>query len=111
KSPTAFSRITRSSGRTNSILTVTLPLLFVLITTLFWSADRIVQQETRRLEVEFKSFIGYLIEQETFLKALNKQNQDLSELLESRTYSINDQFLPKEWPLRLLEGKESIVAM
>ncbi|HHR6130922.1 TPA: ATP-binding protein [Providencia alcalifaciens] len=111
KSPTAFSRITRSSGRTNSILTVTLPLLFVLITTLFWSADRIVQQETRRLEVEFKSFIGYLIEQETFLKSLNKQNQDLSELLESRTYSINDQFLPKEWPLRLLEGKESIVAM
>ncbi|HHR5884310.1 TPA: ATP-binding protein [Providencia alcalifaciens] len=111
KLPTAFSRITRSSGRTNSILTVTLPLLLVLLTTLFWSANKIVHQETRRLEVEFKSFIGYLIEQEIFLKALNKQDQDLSELLESRTYSINDQFLPRDWPLRLLEGKESIVAM
>lgn len=109
--PTAFSRITRTSGRANSILTVALPLLCILITTLFWSAERIVQQETRRLEVDFRSFIGYLSEQENFLRALNKQNQDLQKLVESRTYSINYHDLPQEWPLRLLEGKESIVAM
>ncbi|MBW5405319.1 ATP-binding protein [Morganella morganii] len=110
-SPTAFSRITRNSGRTNSILTVTLPLLFILIATLVWSAERIVQQETKRLEVDFRTLIGYILEQEKFLIALNQQNQDLSELVESRTYSINYQTPPKKWPLRLLEGKESIVAM
>ena len=110
-SPTAFSRITRTSGRTNSILIVALPLLFILIATLFWSAERIVQQETKRLEVDFRSFIGYINEQEKFLRALNKQNQDLSELVESRSYAIKYQSLPKKWPLRLLEGKESLVAM
>ena len=110
-SSTAFSRITRTSGRTNSILTVALPLLFILIATLVWSAERIVQQETKRLEVDFSTLIGYILEQEKFLIALNHQNQDLSELVESRTFSINYQTPPKKWPLRLLEGKESIVAM
>lgn len=110
-SPTAFSRITRTSGRTNSILTVALPLLLILIATLFWSAERIVQQETKRLEVDFRSLIGYINEQEKFLRSLNKQNQNLSELVESRTYAIQEQSLPTEWPLRLLEGKESLVAM
>ncbi|MGF7481278.1 ATP-binding protein [Providencia sp. SP181] len=110
-SPTAFSRITRTSGRTNSILTVTFPLLFILIATLFWSAERIVQQETRRLEVDFRSLIGYINEQEKFLRSLNKQNQDLSELVESRTYAIQEQSLPTKLSLHLLEGKESLVAM
>lgn len=110
-SPTAFSRITRTSGRTNSILTVTFPLLFILIATLFWSAERIVQQETKRLEVDFRSLIGYINEQEKFLRSLNKQNQDLSELVESRTYAIQEQSLPTKLSLHLLEGKESLVAM
>lgn len=110
-SPTAFSRITRNSGRTNSILTVALPLLFILIATLVWSAERIIQQETKRLEVDFRTLTGYIFEQEKFLIALNQQNQDLSELVESRTYSINYQSFPKKWPLQLLEGKESLVAM
>ncbi|WP_241098300.1 ATP-binding protein [Providencia rettgeri] len=110
-SPTAFSRITRTSGRTNSILTIAFPLLFILITTLIWSAERIVQQETKRLEVDFRSLIGYINEQEKFLRSLNKQNQDLIELVESRTYAIQEQFLPTRSPLYLLEGKESLVAM
>ncbi|HEM8294824.1 ATP-binding protein [Providencia vermicola] len=106
-----FSRVTKTSSRISSLLFVALPLLLILLTTLFWSAERIIVQEKRRLEVDFSSFIGYLREQENFLWTLKKQNQNLSQLVESRTYALQHQKTPNEWPLKLLEGKESIVAM
>ena len=109
--PSAFSRVTKTSNRISSLLFVALPLLLVLLATLLWSAERIIDQEKRRLQVDFSSFIGYLREQETFLAALKKQNQNLSQLIESRNYSLEYQKLPSKWPLRLLEGKESVVAM
>lgn len=107
----AFSHITRTSARINSLIFVVIPLLLVLLTTLLWSASRIIEQEKRRLEVDFSSFIGYLREQENFLLQLKKQNQNLSQLIESRSYALKPQIAPIDWPLKLLEGKESLVSM
>ncbi|MGO2347687.1 MAG: hypothetical protein ACTH64_18260 [Providencia sp.] len=73
--PSAFSRVTKTSNRISSLLFVALPLLLVLLATLLWSAERIIDQEKRRLQVDFSSFIGYLREQETFLAALKKQTK------------------------------------
>lgn len=111
KYPSPFSRITRTSNQLNSLIFVALPLLLVLLAALFWSTERIIEQEKRRLEVDFSSYIGYLREQETFLLELAKENNHLSEIIESRSYSLKYQKTPEEWPLSLLEGKESLVGM
>lgn len=111
KYPSPFSRITRTSTQLNSLIFVALPLLLVLLAALFWSAERIIEQEKRRLEVDFSSYIGYLREQEKFLLELAKENNHLSEIIESRNYSLEYQQTPEDWPLSLLQGKESLVGM
>lgn len=111
KYPSPFSRITHTSNQLNSLIFVALPLLLVLLAALFWSAERIIEQEKRRLEVDFSSYIGYLREQERFLLELVKENNHLSEMIETRNYSLEYQKTPEEWPLSLLEGKETLVGM
>lgn len=111
KYPSPFSRITHTSNQLNSLIFVALPLLLVLLAALFWSTERIIEQEKRRLEVDFSSYIGYLREQERFLLELAKENNHLSEILETRNYSLEYQKTPEEWPLSLLEGKETLVGM
>lgn len=111
KSSSLFSRITRTSNKLNSLVFVALPLLLVLLAALFWSTQRIIEQEKRRLEVDFSSYIGYLKEQERFLLELTKENNYLSEMIESQNYSLKYQPTPEEWPLSLLEGKGSLVGM
>ena len=76
---TPFSRVTRTSRRLNLALFGVLPLVLVLAGALFWGGQRFIKQEQERLELDFSILIGYVHEQEEFLKKLQIQNSRLGE--------------------------------
>jgi len=104
-------RIKRTSLRQNWLLFGILPIVITLVCALLWGGQRIVDRERDRLLVDFSTLIGYIKEQEIFLRQLRAQSQDLEAIPYSRVASFHEVDVPSDWKARLFLGQESVVDM
>ncbi|WP_043005555.1 hybrid sensor histidine kinase/response regulator [Comamonas testosteroni] len=108
---TPIHRIKRTSRRQNWLLFGILPIAVALVSALLWGGQRIVDRERDRLVIDFSTLIGYIKEQEIFLRQLRTQSQDLEAIPYSRVTSFHEVDVPSDWRARLFMGQESVVDM
>lgn len=108
---TPIQQIKRTSRRQNWLLFGILPIAVALVSALLWGGQRIVDRERDRLLVDFSTLVGYIKEQEIFLRQLRAQSQDLEAIPYSRVTSFHEVDTPADWRARLFLGQESVVDM
>lgn len=108
---TPFSKITHSSRRQHWVFFALIPIVILLAVGMYWGTQRAIEQEQRRFTLDFSTLLGYINEQETFLRQLQKQNEQLATLPFLRVASFHEVSSPADWNSRLFEGRESVVDM
>lgn len=108
---TPIHRIKRTSRRQNWLLFGILPIVVALLSALLWGGQRIIERERDRLLVDFSTLIGYIKEQEIFLRQLRSQSQDLDAIPQARVTNFHEVDVPSDWQARLFMGQESVVDM
>lgn len=108
---TPFSKITHTSRRQNKVLFALVTLAVILTAGLYWGTQRIINQERGRFTLDFSTLVGYIHEQEIFLRRLRSQNEQLSYLPIPRVNSFREVTTSSEWGGRLFAGRESPVNM
>lgn len=108
---TPFSRITYTSRRQNWVFFTLLLITVILAVGLYWGTQRIIDQEQRRFTLDFSTLVGYMNEQEVFLRKLRIENQLLSSLPLPRVASFDEEKKLPGVRGRLFVGRESRVSM
>lgn len=108
---TPFSKITHSSRRQHWVFFTLIPIAILLAVGMYWGTQRAIEQEQRRFTLDFSTLIGYVNEQESFLRQLQRQNKRLATLPFLRVASFHEVSAPAGWSSRLFEGRESAVDM
>ncbi len=108
---TPFSRITYTSRRQNWVFFTLLLITVILAVGLYWGSQRIIDQERRRFTLDFSTLVGYVNEQEVFLRNLRSENQRLSTLPLLHVASFYEEKKLTDARGRLFVGRESRVSM
>lgn len=108
---TPFSKITDSSRRQHWVFFALIPVAILLAVGMYWGTQRAIEQEQRRFTLDFSTLVGYVNEQESFLRQLHGQNEQLALLPLLRVASFHEVNVPPDWGSRLFEGRESVVDM
>ncbi|WLW63583.1 response regulator [Achromobacter aegrifaciens] len=108
---TPIHRIKRTSLRQNWLLFGIFPIVFALACALLLGGQRIIDRERDRLLLDFTTLIGYIKEQEIFLRQLRAQSQDLEAIPYARVAGFREVDVPSDWKVRLFLGQESVVDM
>jgi two-component system capsular synthesis sensor histidine kinase RcsC len=88
-----------------------IPVAILLAVGMYWGTQRAIEQEQRRFTLDFSTLVGYVNEQESFLRQLHGQNEQLAVLPLLRVASFHEVNVPPDWGSRLFEGRESVVDM
>lgn len=108
---TPFSRIARTSRRLNIALFGILPIALILIGALLWGAQRIIKQEEDRLLMDFAVLVGYIHEQELFLKQFSKESQRLDGRPPVDNTELSTPLDSTRPGMRVYRGQHALVAM
>lgn len=107
-SATPFSKITQALRRQNWLLFGLLPVFIILASGFYWGAQRIIAQEQGRFALDFSTLIGYVNEQELFLRRLQSKNAQQPPMRLQDAANFREIIAPPDWNGRLFEGQESV---
>lgn len=111
KPDTPFARITRTSRWLNFALFGILPFALVLVGALYWGLNRIVEQESDRLKLDFSILVGYIQAQEQFLGKLRAHSPSLPTENLSTEITLQATDVPERFGMQLFEGQHSYAEM
>lgn len=111
KQDTPFARITRTSRWLNFALFGILPFALVLVGALYWGLNRIVEQESDRLKLDFSILVGYIHAQEQFLGRLRAQHSSLPVESLASTIDLHASDVPERFGMQVFEGQNTYAEM
>lgn len=104
-----LARISRDSRRIYRVLNGLLPLVVLLAGALLLGGMKILDEEKARLDLDFKTLVAYIHEQELFLDQLRQRGRSIQEVPVPRTEKLRRVVDPANQKMDFYEGQVSIV--